>query len=205
MSIIQTLITAFEKMDAEGDMALMRDLIKGRIDIPGRVDVFIDTETSGLSKYDKVIQLAYIVKYYEEVGATTVGHELFTVCDLIDVHCTINPAAAKVHGITLKDLRARGEDKDAVYSRLKTACNLSRKTGGKMVAFNASFDKRMMGSDFEDYTWECAMRTFKGFGEKGKMTEIYKRAFDETLVGAHDALIDVKGMIRLWEYFECHA
>lgn len=205
MSIIQTLITAFEAMDKDGDVGMMRDLIKGRVDVPGRIDIFIDTETSGLSKYDKVIQLAYVVKYYEEVGASVIGHEIFTVCDLIDVHCTINPAAAKVHGITLKDLRTRGEDKDAVYSRLAVACNLSKKTGGKMIAFNASFDKRMMGETFDGYTWECAMRTFKGFGEKGKMTEIYERTFDEVLSGAHDALVDVKGMIRLWEYFECHA
>jgi DNA polymerase III epsilon subunit-like protein len=203
MSIVQTLVSAFKMMDEEGDVSLMREVMKSTI--PGRIDIFLDTETSGLSKYDKVIQLAYVVMYYEEVGSSTIGHELFTVCDLINVHCTINPAAAKVHGITLKKLRECGEDKDAVYSRLLTACNLSRKTDGRVIAFNAAFDKRMMGDAFDGYKWECAMKTFKGLGESGKMSVIYERTFDEALVGAHDALVDVRGMIRLWEYFECHA
>lgn len=195
------IIGAFKAMDEDGDMEMMKKLIRKKIEIPGRIDIFLDTETSGLSKYDKVIQLGYIVKYYED-GKPPV--EVFTVCDYINVPCTINPAASRVHGITRKMLNELGEDQEAVYSRLLVACNLSRVSGGKIIAFNASFDKRMMGGSFDEYEWECAMAMFRGLGEKGKLSEIYSRTFDAPMTGAHDALCDVRGMIQLWEYFECH-
>lgn len=206
-SLYDRLREAFRALDEDGDVSVIREYIRGNVPLSGRVDIFLDTETSGMASYDKVIQLAYVVKYYpgsdDDESIPDDGIEIFRACDLINTQCKINPKAAEVHGITEKMLRG-GEDRDAVYSRLKNACNLSRRTCGRIIAFNAAFDKRMMGDEFSKYTWECAMRILKTKGIKGKLGDIYEEAFDTPMVNAHDALGDVLAMIAVWEKYECH-
>jgi len=207
-NIAQNLPEAFRLLDEEADTSLFRSYMRGTIPLSGRVDIFLDTETSGLATYDKVIQLAYVVKYYpgnddDPSVIADDGLVVFKTCDIINVKCSINPHAQKVHNITQNMVRG-GEDRDAVYSRLKNACNLSRKTGGSIIAFNASFDKRMMGDDFADYNWDCAMKILKEAGVKGKLSEIYKKAFGVDMMNAHNALGDVEAMIAVWEKYERH-
>lgn len=207
-SIVSDLRAAIKLLDEEGDVTLFRKYIRGEVPLSGRVDIFLDTETTGFAVYDKVIQLAYVVKYYpgnddDPAVIPDDGVEIFVASDIINVKCTISPGAYKVHGITQAMVRG-GEDQDAVYSRLKNMCNLSRKTGGDIIAFNAPFDKKMMGSDFANYSWKCAMKTLKSVGVKGKLAEIYEETFGEEMENAHDALGDVRAMIAVYEKYDCH-
>lgn len=168
------------------------------ITIPGRLVMYVDTETSGLSNRDKVIQLAYIVKYYQE----DLAEEIFRYNEYVNVNVSIHWAAAKVHGISNDVLLRHGKCPEKVY----TTFDKVSKICDNIVAFNMSFDYRMIenslpiGLTLTSCKWKCAMKDAKSKGHSGKLNDIYKSITGGYIVNAHDALADVLAMITVYEH-----
>lgn len=169
-----------------------------KVIIPGMTIMFLDTETSGLSSSDRVIQLAYIIKYYNG----DICEELFRYSEYVDVDVSIHWAAAKVHGITKNVLNEYGKCPQQVYrefDRMSNICNT-------IVAFNSSFDYRMMKNSIpaditlDSCKWVCAMKAAKNKGLPGKLNDIYKNITGGYIENAHDALADVLAMITVYEH-----
>lgn len=176
---------------------LIKKMKKNEINIPGEILLFVDTETSGLTGNDKVIQLAYIIKYYPWSESSIV---LDTYCEYVNDNVKINKFAQQVHGISSTMLRLQGIDPRIVwrrYIRMSKLCS-------RILAFNAAFDKRMInnsiiGNGERGDDWECVMKMAKNKGQSGKLVDIHFRLVGTVMNNAHDALADVRGMISVYD------
>ena len=172
-----------------------------KMNLPGTITVFLDTETSGMGSSDKVIQLAYICRY-------TVGdlcEEVFTYNEYIDwPGISIHWAAKKIHGISSKTLKEYGLTVESVFKTF----NLVSKVIDHLVAYNVAFDRRMIeGSITGDNnigcnSWSCCLQLAReklGKGSK-KLGDVYKSITGSSIKNAHDALADVRAMIVVWDH-----
>lgn len=115
--------------------------------------VILDTETSGVDKAAQVIQLCVI-----DMRGNTLFDSLFRPS--VEIH----PSALSVHHITKYRLRSAPLLTD-VIDEVQGALS-----GRTAIAYNASFDKRMLGQTlrafrldmawFERLDWQCAMRKY---------------------------------------------
>ena len=125
----------------------------------------LDTETSGLSRRDVVIQCALAV--YEADG---------TLCERYNEYwqlpegLRIDPRAAAVHGITAATLDAQGRPGGGEVRTLQSRLHDLRTRGVPIVAHNAAFDVRMLRQTAEAHgaDWDlaaedvfCVMRAAK--------------------------------------------
>jgi DNA polymerase III epsilon subunit-like protein len=168
--------------------------------------MFLDTETSGLSGSDKIIQLAYIVTY--------ASHEVFRYSEYIAWDkISIHWAAKKVHGISTDTLRKYGVAPDVVFStfdKLVVLCD-------SIVAYNAAFDRRMMLSShssdaINSAVWTCCLDAVRKHKSKiggsvnmsgagaTKLGNVYKCICGSDMNNAHDALADVRAMMVIWDF-----
>lgn len=184
---------------------LIKKIKSDKIKLPGTLSLFVDTETSGVSSYDKVIQLAYVVKYYPWIAAPSIT--LDTYCEYIKEEVSINKHAIKVHGVTKKILEVYGVDKKIVYKRYIKMSQLCK----YVYAFNAPFDKRMIENSIpteltsnKKYAyspnWKCVMKMAKNKGHNGKLCDLYKKfTGGNDIENAHDALADTRAMIVVFD------
>jgi DNA polymerase-3 subunit epsilon len=143
-----------------------------------RPDVFIlDTETTGLRNAE-VIEVAVIDTRGQVLLDTLVKPR----------KAEMNPHAQRVHGISLEMLSGQ-PDWTEVFPELRAILDQ-----GKVLAWNAPFDARMLKESSE--AWQlphnrflfiCAMR-------------LYARIFGRRTYGLHDAVIDA----RLEHLLELH-
>lgn len=110
--------------------------------------LFLDTETTGLSGNDEIIQLCIMD------GS---GAELFN--SVVKPTTPIHPAAQKVHGLTAAALFAAPAFTD-VYLKIAECFS----PGKIVVIYNAAFDIRLLNQTCKKYNlpifsfeWECAM------------------------------------------------
>lgn len=113
--------------------------------------VILDTETTGGAKTDQIIQLSIV---------DMSGKALFD--SLLRPTCEINPMASQVHHLTKNHLRNAPSFSD-VHEVVKSVLN-----GRTVIAYNYSFDKRMLKQTVEAFkfdsswveklNWQCAMR-----------------------------------------------
>ena len=138
--------------------------------------VILDTETTGISKQDQVIELAYLtyrdsffkglsglksdIIRYIETGEETFDYFQKLYKPSVDIH----PAAYEVHGYTQTMLKDSDKaetltlDKDIKYT----------------IAHNASFDKRMLRqtmneelhAQFDEIKWICTLSLAKTFDKQ---------------------------------------
>lgn len=167
-----------------------------------RMLMFLDTETSGLTAGDKVIQLAYTVTYD---GTEVYKYAEYVAWDRISIHW----AAKKVHGISETKLRTHGVKPEDVFSDFDKIVNIC----DMIIAYNAPFDRRMMLSShtseqLSGATWTCCLElvrkqkytgAFQG-SSSTKLCDIYKCITKKDMVNAHDALGDVRAMMTIWDF-----
>lgn len=91
--------------------------------------VVLDTETTGLSEYDQVIEIGIC----DSQGTVLLEQRFFPTV-------SINPEAEAVHGITMSDLESCPKWPEAIHSIKKIL------EGKTVVIFNAGFDIGMMRS-----------------------------------------------------------
>jgi len=157
-----------------------------------REAILLDTETTGLSRTDEVIELALLRFRYShysgrilEVKDSYVGRR--------EPGCAISAQATKLHGIKKADVAGRQLD----FGRVRALLD-----GASMVlAHNASFDQRMATKllpELDRLPWYCTMNGIdwldKGCGSR-KLEDICA-AFGVTY-GAHRADADVHALLEL--------
>lgn len=184
--------------------------------------LFIDTETTGipnssLAPSDK--RQARLVQF-AAVLHDSHRKERHAVSMLVNPQIDIPETATGVHGITQEDVALFGVPEVAVvglYLRLAAQADV-------LSGYNVGFDDKMMRLAFDRAnlrtTWPtleirdvCAAcspivnlppterMVAAGFGDKPKtpkLVEAYSHFFDESLSGAHDALIDVRAAARVY-------
>ncbi|MEA1962457.1 MAG: exonuclease domain-containing protein [Bacillota bacterium] len=153
----------------------------------------LDTETTGLSNRDEVIELAIILfKFDAQSGRVIEILDQYT--GLREPSCVINPFAQKVHGISMGSLKG----KDFDYNRIKEIFMRAE----FIVAHNAAFDRRMLGGLLPytaDQNWRCSCKDIK-WKQKGfssaKLGELLS-AHGIECEHAHRALDDTESLLRL--------
>jgi DNA polymerase-3 subunit epsilon len=186
--------------------------------------LFFDTETTGLvlrqlaaddARQPDVVQLAALLT--DETGERV----LASMNVLVRPNRAIDPGAAKAHGITQQDAEKYGvtpADAFGLFAGLVAKADV-------LVAHNLSFDALVMraawhrtfGVDLRDQLQGkkafCTMKAMtpvtKILGPRAKhradfkwpkLQECIEFFFSEKLIGAHDAMVDVKACARV--YFE---
>lgn len=178
--------------------------------------LFFDTETNGLpddwnapiekvDNWPRIIQIAW-AKYDKQ------GNEISCRADIIKPSgFAFQREAAKIHGITEK-VAMNGNNIKKVLEEF----TVDIKVADCIVAHNTRFDKKIIRAellrlekDIEFISREkietiCTMFSSTAHcaipGPRGnkwpKLEELYKKLFNEDLVGAHDALVDVRACAR---------
>jgi len=191
------------------------------------MNLFYDTETTGLIEFKKrshdpcqphLVQLAALLMDDE-------GNEIQSLSVIIEPNgYEIPKEASDVHGITTEFAKKVGIPlEDAVRPFISMA-----KKADQLVAHNITFDNRVIkiaklrlpDVKFPEMTATnfCTMNKSKaivncpptakmiaaGFiGPKvPKLEECIKHFFDEELVGAHDALVDVRACARVYYHLK---
>lgn len=118
----------------------------------------VDTETTGISKKDQVIQLALIsisnniadiINYDVDADISS----LATQSEYFRPSVPIHPKAQEVHGLSRMKLLSK---RDSIHAKLPANTKL-------LVAHNASFDKRMLAStnDMDNIRILCTLNLAK--------------------------------------------
>jgi len=175
------------------------------------MNLFFDTETTGKANMrlpashptqPRLVQLACILADgVEEVAVLS---------------CIVKPSgfeipleASNVHGITTEVATSQGI---ALESALKVFSELAA-LAGQYVAHNIGFDLLVMTRELgkwqvrpnfctmEAMTPICELPGPYGF-KWPRLSEAYEHAFQTPLVGAHDALADVRACKRLYDWLQ---
>ncbi len=126
-----------------------RDWARAILTHPGVV--FLDTETSGVGRFDEVIEIAVL----DRAGRVLLH-------SLVHPTCPVHPAAAHVHNLTDADL-IYAPSWPVVYHQLRTLL----RSGQPVITYNADFDRRLITQTCARYrlpppqlNWHCAMHRF---------------------------------------------
>lgn len=155
-------------------------------------DIILDTETTGLGAQDEIVQIAII---------DAEGHTLLN--SLVAAEAHIWEGAWCVHHIDKKMLN-KAPHWTVLWPAVADIFNRTYEMGGRIWAYNASFDARLIAQTCHRYDLDvlnlemkCAMEVV---GERRKLTEVYE-AFCGVPVQApaHSAIGDclrVKGVLK---------
>lgn len=179
-------------------------------------NLFFDVETTGKALMKegaghpgqpRVVQMAVVLAKGEE--------ELAVVSLIIRPSgFTIPPESTAIHGIEHDQAMRDGVSID---SALRLFTDLAEAADG-FVAHNIAFDHLVMESEFSRMgrvtpfrvgkplfcTMKAATPVCRLPGPYGykwpKLSEVYAHAFDEQLVDAHDALVDIRATKRVYDW-----
>lgn len=124
--------------------------------------VVFDTETTGTSKEDLVIQMGYVV--YDADGVQMDRHERVWQCDRRS-----SDFARKMHEISITTTRNSIYSSKTELEAFRNLVETIQKNNGMIVAHNAVFDTRMLSQtaaannlDWESFPCFCTMKSLKG-------------------------------------------
>ncbi len=156
--------------------------------------VFLDTETTGLTDTDRLVQISYKVWKTNETGT-----ELFKPPEGVEIAFE----ATAVHHITRKMVA----DKPAFQSsEIKKRLEELFAQGAIMVAHNALFDMGIISlEDLKPQKHICTLKVARFLDEKAELTnhklQYLRYAYDLEVEGkAHDAEGDVAVLEKLFEH-----
>jgi len=165
-----------------------------------------DTETTGISKEDVVLQLA--IGFYDENG-----NLLKSICNIwkLPQNIQISESAYKVHQIGRERVNREGIDPKEELRLFQDICIELKKRNLKVIAHNTSFDHRMLKQTAKKYNVDfilqnndffCTMKHSKyilklknkiGYIKNPSNKELYMcLTNEEPTEKLHDALGDVK-------------
>jgi len=155
----------------------------------------LDTETTGTSKMDAVVELAYVL--YDNSGK-----QVFSFNELWATDVSMNPFAQRIHKITVQDLQKNGRDPRAGLEDFGRLCEEVLQKNGIIVAHNKAFDARMLrqtatqvGASWPDPEMFCTMQGCKRrapeeIGNNAKNGQVYNFLNGPPLGQMHRALPD---------------
>jgi DNA polymerase III epsilon subunit-like protein len=179
--------------------------IEDHPNVPNNAVLVFDTETTGISKQDQIIQMGYQLFTHE-------GEVLRTYEKIWQGHRSSNPFALLVHQIPDKVVKTSPNDSTR---ELKLFADLTREvqnTGGTVVAHNAKFDTRMvkqtadlLGLDIDIGPVFCTMKSLKKRtkeerGQNCKNEDVYIFLGGKSLGKMHTALVDTKATAHIYFY-----
>ncbi len=180
-----------------------------------------DTETTGLcdfklpkdhSSNGRLLQLGAVLFELDPDGTKT---ELSVLNILIrpEEGTVMTEGAYNAHGISLTSARDGGVE---LYTALRLFKELAQ-CADLLIAYNFDYDLRVLAAEYtrKDYDWRkifamapthCVMKPMTPIcrlaGPRGfkwpKLSEAYMHCFGKVLVGAHDALVDVRATIDVY-------
>jgi DNA polymerase III subunit epsilon len=153
----------------------------------------VDTETTGLSNPDELIELAIILFTYNNAsGEINKIDDLYT--GLRQPNVPVSKGAENVHHITKQQLAGCKLD-DLKVKQLISVADI-------IIAHNAAFDYRFISQLYPEVNnnqWFCSMNGIK-WGEKGhvsKSLEYLLKAYDISEEQSHRAMDDTMGVFKL--------
>jgi len=156
------------------------------LDIFCHFGAIIDTETTGLTNNDELIELAIILFKYSKLSGK--------VLDIVDTYSGISRGATAVHGLTKKDVKGHRIDITRAREMLDKAEIL--------ITHNASFDRRYISKLFPDTyykQWYCSMNGVPwkrlGHDSKSLLTLLHDHQIQTSQ--SHRALDDAKVTLEL--------
>ena len=157
---------------------------------------FIDVETTGLLNRDEIIEFSIgLFQFNWEYGEINKIIEIYT--GRREPAVPIKKGAARVHGLTMTDVKGKKLNKTKIRTLIKQADIL--------LAHNVSFDKRFVISFFpcaRNKSWLCSMNGIKwnqkGFSSRGLQSLLKLHKINPGR--AHRAEADVKASIKLLNY-----
>ncbi|MAS16406.1 MAG: DNA polymerase III subunit epsilon [Flavobacteriaceae bacterium] len=149
--------------------------------------VYLDTETTGLSAEDEIVELT-IIDDNEEVLINTL---------MKPINHTHWPGAERVHGISTMDVRNAPTQKQ-ISDKIREVVKDTR-----VVIYNAPYDSQYLPELEEAAEVRCAMREFADFNKSkwinlGNATKIVGYEWE----GAHRALADTKALRAVWKFLQ---
>lgn len=186
--------------------------------------LFFDLETSGLPQFDdygkfgdpkilenydcaRIVQFTWIISTYEK--------KLVSKQNLIikPDNFIIPKVAADIHGITTEMAIEKGVSIHIAIKKFRKA--LKKYNVSKIIAYNIDFDSKVLLSELYRYNnypelideiintrLVCAMRMahyyIDRYSKWPKLGELYKKLFRKEMKNAHDALFDVKALIKCY-------
>ncbi|WP_394753408.1 3'-5' exonuclease [Crenothrix sp.] len=180
--------------------------------------LFFDTETTGvprnykapvtdLANWPRLVQIAWLL-------ADENANEIASVEYIIKPEgFTIPKEAVKIHGITTEQAVENGVDLTQVLTEAAAAIAQS----SVLVAHNIAFDEKILGAEFlrsgqknvlSSKQRLCTMQTATNYCQIPgpydykwpTLNELHKKLFNTSVVGAHQALADVRACAHC--YFE---
>ncbi|MDO6965518.1 3'-5' exonuclease [Rhizobium alvei] len=156
--------------------------------------LFVDTETTGLTREDRVISLG-MVELDLETGATSCRHLIF------NPGRPSNPFAAAVHGYddwTLKHQPLFADHAESLVEPFDRA--------GRIFAHNAAFDERFLKTEFAiagltlaDRRFDCTLKAYKRkHNLPGGLDKVLDHMGLPTRGKQHGALEDAWFCMRVW-------
>lgn len=168
------------------------------VPISRKIIVF-DTETTGISRRDRIVEIAFVELDQNFASTGKSLHRYFNPDG-----CPINPEAFKVHGLTLEFLENKPKFGDCVDEILAFI------SGATLVAHNASFDMRLLNAELgrlkkdpipmSNVVDTLKMARSKFPKEKNTLDALCER-FQislESRTNSHGALIDVNLLIEVY-------
>jgi DNA polymerase-3 subunit epsilon len=178
--------------------------------------LYFDTETTGFPKSSTapLEEQPHVVQLACTLVCAATRKEMVSLSVIVDCPIEEIPSGASdIHGITHDVMRAFGISPRAALS----AFHQFTKQADVIVAHNIAFDLKLLDylyqrENVQNPLWTmeqfCTMQATTNLcklpaanGRGGykwpKLTEAYMHFFGETLDGAHDALVDVRGCQRV--------
>ena len=149
--------------------------------------VYLDTETTGVSADDEIVELTIIDDNGEPLINTLVK----------PVYHSNWPGAERVHGISPIDVRhapTQSQISDDIRKTVK---------GKRVVIYNAPYDSQYLPELEEAAEVRCCMREFADFNKSKwiNLTNATKIVGYEW-EGAHRALADTKALRAVWKFIQ---
>jgi len=152
----------------------------------------LDTETTGLSNADEIVELAVLRVHFDSHRSTLVTVREYH--GFREPTCPMNPVAASVHGLSARDLAGKDIDASQVLRLFDGAHGV--------IAHNASFDRRFVSRllpGTETLDWYCTQRSIN-WTDRG----VISRRLDDVLDAhgiirprSHRAIDDVRALAAL--------
>jgi len=215
-----------KKVFTENLKSLLNPYLNKSLDIPitnkeGKLSldcIVFDTETTGVKKFDKIIQLASV----QVKNGKIVKDEGGIYNELINPEIPIPEGASAVNGITDEMVK----DKPTILGVLKEFLSKHmKKSNGVIVAYNSKFDMNLLNNAIREYklsnstTTEIERKLIKEkephkvldpfiliqrihpyLGARKKLSNQYQWLYCKGMENAHDALADVKGTVDVLKY-----
>jgi DNA polymerase III subunit epsilon len=163
--------------------------------------LFLDTETTGLTQYDRIVSICWAIHDNDGAGVTTEHHLIYPD------GFTIPAGATAVHGITTARARRHGIPIQDALTRLYE--DITNHDPTLYVGHNVSYDRPIVLNEYarlaarenisplptfctmKSTTHVCRLPRSNGGYKWPKLEELHRHLFGRAHASAHDAKGDV--------------